>query len=224
LKKSDLEAAFDFHWRALAPDLPKPEPEHYFAKPRKWRVDRAWPEHKVAVEIEGGTWGRKVICHNCGSVVRAKKAGGRVGREIRSYGGHNAAGFKKDIEKYNRLSALGWILLRYSNEDIHGDPHSMVKQIRGALEMRSYQVADIAALSKRQEKVLYLVAAGFKTGEISKRMNTTETAIRRSVQRTCDRLVVNNRAAAVARAIAWGLIDLEKIPWSGPAADLISAP
>ncbi len=100
MKKSDLEAAFDFHWRVLAPDLPAPKPEWYFAKPRRWRVDRAWPEHKVAVEVEGGTWGRKVICHNCGSVVRAKKAGGAVGREIRSYGGHNAAGFKKDIEKY----------------------------------------------------------------------------------------------------------------------------
>ena len=222
MKKSDLEAAFDFHLRVLAPDLPKPEPEYYFAKPRKWRVDRAWPEYKVAVEIEGGTWGRKIICHNCKSVVRATKSGG-IGRELRQYGGHNAAGFKKDIEKYNRLTAEGWMLLRYSNEDIHGDPHSMVSQITGVLAARSYQVADVHALSKRQEKVLYLVAAGFESGEIAERIGTTEAAIRRSVQQTCDRMVVNNRPAAVARGIAWGLIKLESIPWSGPAADLIAS-
>ncbi len=220
MKKSDLEAAFDFQLRVLGQDLPKPEPEHYFAKPRKWRVDRAWPEHKVAVEIEGGTWGRKIICHNCGSVVRAKKKGG-VGRELRLYGGHNAAGFKKDIEKYNRLAADGWLLLRYSNEDIHGDPHSMVSQIRNALERRSYQVADVHALSPRQEKVLYLVAAGFKTDEIADRLSLKETAVRKSVQMICDHLVVNNRVSAVARGIAWGLIKLENIPWAGSADNLI---
>lgn len=218
--KSDLEAAFDFQLRVLAPDLPKPEPEWYFAKPRKWRVDRAWPQHKLAVEIEGGTWGTKIVCQNCGTVVRAKKRGG-IGRELRRYGGHNAAGFKKDIEKYNRLAELGWTLLRYSNEDIHGDPHSMVSQIRSVLEARAYQVTDVYALSKRQEKILYLIAAGFKTGEIAGRIGAKEGAVRRSVQKLCEKMVVNNRASAVARGIAWGLIELEKIPWAGSAADLI---
>ena len=221
VKQTDLERAFDTQFIALGQDLPRPQSEYYFAKPRKWRVDRAWPEYKVAVEIEGGTWGRKVICHNCGQVVHAKTAGGKVGKQIRLYGGHNAAGFKKDIEKYNRLAADGWILLRYTNEDIYADPHSMVKQIRGALESRAYQVAEIARLSKLQEKSLYLIAAGFKTAEIAERMNTTETALRRSVQKTCQRLEVNTRAAAVARAIAWGVIDLEEIPWIVWTVDLI---
>ncbi len=221
--KSDLEAAFDYQFRVLAPELPKPETEYYFAKPRKWRIDRAWPQHKVAVEVEGGTWGRKIICHNCGQVVHAKTKGGKIGRQLRLYGGHNAAGFKKDIEKYNRLAADGWILLRYSSEDIHGDPYKMVVQIRGALESRAPMVADVARLSKRQETIMYLIAAGFKTVDIAERLGTTDTAVCRSVQKACERMVVNNRAAAVAKAIAWGLIDLHKIPWSGPTEDIISS-
>ncbi len=97
----------------------------------------------------------------------------------------------------------------------------MISQIRSVLEARSYQVADVHTLSKRQEKVLYLVAAGFKTNEIANRLKLKETAVRKSVQMICDHLVVNNRVSAVARGIAWGLIELEKIPWAGSADNLI---
>ena len=60
--------------------------EHRFHPKRKWRFDVAWPDFKVAIEIEGGVWTK---------------------------GRHNRpAGFIKDIEKYNEAALRGWILLR----------------------------------------------------------------------------------------------------------------
>ena len=37
-------------------NLPAPVPEFRFHPERKWRFDFAWPEHKIAVEQEGGVW------------------------------------------------------------------------------------------------------------------------------------------------------------------------
>jgi hypothetical protein len=74
--------------------LPDPEPEFMFAKAigRKWRFDYAWPAHKVAFEIEGGTF-----------------VGGR-----HSHG----AGFQSDTEKYNRAAILGWCVVRATYRQI----------------------------------------------------------------------------------------------------------
>lgn len=66
--------------------LPAPVPEHSFEPSRRWRLDLAWPSHRLALEVEGGVW-----------------TGGRHTR---------GAGFLKDMEKYNRLAVLGWRLLR----------------------------------------------------------------------------------------------------------------
>lgn len=61
-------------------------PEFCFNPPRRWRFDFAIPNRRVAVEVEGGVW---------------------------AYGRHNrAAGFLKDMEKYNAAAARGWRLLR----------------------------------------------------------------------------------------------------------------
>ncbi|WP_298337643.1 hypothetical protein [Ferrimicrobium sp.] len=62
-----------------------------FAPPRRWRFDFAWPQQRIALEIEGGgTWvsGR----HNRG------------------------AGYVNDLEKYNAATLLGWRLLRVTPE------------------------------------------------------------------------------------------------------------
>ncbi len=72
--------------------LPVPIPEHRFAPPRKWRIDYAWPEYKLALEIEGGIW--------------------TFGRHVRG------KGFLSDIEKYNTLTLLGWYLLRATPQDV----------------------------------------------------------------------------------------------------------
>ena len=34
--------------------LPAPVFEHRFHHTRKWRLDIAWPDHKLAVEVQGG--------------------------------------------------------------------------------------------------------------------------------------------------------------------------
>jgi very-short-patch-repair endonuclease len=69
-----------------------PHPEHRFAPPRRWRFDLAFPDHKLAIEIEGGAFTR--------------------GRHTRG------AGFIKDMEKYNTATLLGWRLLRFTPQQV----------------------------------------------------------------------------------------------------------
>jgi len=64
------------------------EREYRFHPVRKWRIDFAWPDHKLAVEVEGGLY-----------------SGGRHTR---------GAGFEADCIKYNTLAEDGWTLFRYS--------------------------------------------------------------------------------------------------------------
>lgn len=64
-----------------------PEREHRFDAERLWRFDFAWPDYKIAVEIEG-------------------------------QGRHQTVdGQRKDCEKYNRATVLGWRVLRYMATD-----------------------------------------------------------------------------------------------------------
>lgn len=67
-------------------DIPQPTPEYHFDSKRKWRFDWAWPDYKVALEVEGGVW-----------------TGGRHTR---------GEGFLRDLEKYNEAACQGWLLLR----------------------------------------------------------------------------------------------------------------
>lgn len=87
---SHLEEQFALHLRALG--LPEPEREHRFAPPRKFRFDFAWPEIKVAIEIDGGQW-----------------VGGRHTR---------GAGFLRDCEKLNLAALAGWTVLRFSGASV----------------------------------------------------------------------------------------------------------
>lgn len=66
----------------------KPEREYRFHPKRRWRFDFAFPDTKLAVEVEGGTWAN--------------------GRHTRG------AGYEKDLEKYNAAVLMGWRVLRYS--------------------------------------------------------------------------------------------------------------
>lgn len=72
--------------------IPRFEREYRFAPPRRWRIDFAFPDVKLAVEIEGGIWIK---------------------------GGHTrGSGFMKNVEKYNALALLGWRLLRFTPEQV----------------------------------------------------------------------------------------------------------
>lgn len=60
--------------------------EHQFHPTRRWRFDFAWPAHKVALEIDGGSGG---------------------------YGRHSRpGGMRKDHEKFNTAAVMGWRVLR----------------------------------------------------------------------------------------------------------------
>jgi len=87
---SNAEELLAFHIRAEK--LQKPEREFLFHPVRKWRFDFAWPDKKIAVEVEGGIW-----------------TGGRHTR---------GKGFLDDCEKYNQAALLGWMVLRFPVEII----------------------------------------------------------------------------------------------------------
>lgn len=82
---SKLEGLFAL--QVLALRLPQPVREYAFggALGRRWKMDFAWPEARVCIEIQGGTW---------------MPAGG--GRHSRG------AGYEADAEKLSAAALLGW--------------------------------------------------------------------------------------------------------------------
>lgn len=82
------EETFALHCRASLHPVNQPVREYRFSPTRKWRFDFAFPQQKVAVEIEGGVFAN--------------------GRHNRGFG------FETDMEKYNAAVMLGWRVLRYS--------------------------------------------------------------------------------------------------------------
>ena len=85
--------------RAAFPELGF-ESELTFHPSRNWRFDYASKSHRIAVEIEGGVYGRGQPCPTCG-----RKKGGA----------HSSVkGMLRDIEKYNEATALGWRVLRFT--------------------------------------------------------------------------------------------------------------
>lgn len=91
-------------WTPLG--CPPPVPEYRFHETRKWRFDFAWPDKKVAVEIEGGIWIR--------------------GRHSRG------AGMLGDMDKYNSAGALGWRIFRFTSKQYKdGDVHLFMLDVFG---------------------------------------------------------------------------------------------
>lgn len=78
---------------AVAYGLPEPVAEHRFHDRRRWRFDYAWPDHLVALEVDGGVW---------------------------QQGRHNrAAGYRRDLEKLNTAASFGWRVLRIMPDQIN---------------------------------------------------------------------------------------------------------
>lgn len=82
-ERDRLEHKFAALWRlGYGPIRPDFVMQHQFNETRRWKFDFAWPEQKIAVEIDGGIW-----------------SGGRHTR---------GKGFEKDCEKGNEALLLGW--------------------------------------------------------------------------------------------------------------------
>lgn len=91
-----------------------PEREYRFCPDRKWRADFAFPSDWIIIEVEGGLYGKPVICDKCHLPVMRNLGGGRR-MPVREAGRHNTgAGFEKDVEKYNWAEMHGWMILRFS--------------------------------------------------------------------------------------------------------------
>ena len=65
--------------------------EFRFHPTRRWRFDYAFPELKIAVEVEGGVYIQ--------------------GRHTRG------SGFIKDMEKYNTAASMGWTIIRVTPDE-----------------------------------------------------------------------------------------------------------
>jgi DNA-binding CsgD family transcriptional regulator len=220
---SELERAFDTQFIRLGQDMPRPIPHFKFAEPRQFAFDRAWPEHKVAVELEGIFRGAiSIRCHNCGEIVHAKKKDGTLGEPIRLSGYHQRYGrFKTDKEKYNLAQDRGWIVLRFLNDDVYGDPFTMIEEIRTHLDSRRHLIPQIQQLSKREDEILHLIAAGYGGPEIAAMIGVSEPTVRSHTQNIRQKLIAPNRASAVARAVAWGLLDIGRVPWRDETAMIL---
>lgn len=77
-------------WQMKAVKIPAPTREYKFWPGRRFAFDFAWPERKIAVEVEGGTY-----------------VSGAHGR-----GKHYAS----DLVKYNEAAILGWTVLRFDTD------------------------------------------------------------------------------------------------------------
>lgn len=85
--------------------LPTPVLEHRFLLHRRYRFDFAWPDRKLAVEVEGGTW-----------------VDGRHSR---------GAGFEADCEKYALAVLAGWRVIRATTGQVRNG--KALKWIEAAL-------------------------------------------------------------------------------------------
>lgn len=73
--------------------LPRPRREYRFCPDRRWRFDFAWPEQKVALEVQGGQWVK--------------------GRHVRG------KGFERDCEKFSAAAILGWRVLPVTTDMVN---------------------------------------------------------------------------------------------------------
>ena len=103
--------AVDIFKQTLEKEIGKPvQKEYRFAPPRKWRFDYAYPEFKIAIEIDGGIWTQ--------------------GRHTRG------KGFKGDMEKFNEAAKNGWLVLKFTPDEcykistIETVKETMVQRIR----------------------------------------------------------------------------------------------
>lgn len=90
MAQSGWERNLEFQIQAVR--LPVPQTQYRFAPPRRWTFDFCWPMVRLALEVEGGIW-----------------IGGRHNR---------AAGFERDIEKYNEAALRGYAVLRVTTRQV----------------------------------------------------------------------------------------------------------
>lgn len=69
-------------------------PEYFFSTERLYRLDYCFPEYKVGLEVDGGTWSKERSGHSSGT------------------------GLARDREKSTLLATLGWSLIRVTPQEL----------------------------------------------------------------------------------------------------------
>lgn len=93
MAKKDKSKQHEIFFSVLASlNISQPQVEYMFHPTRKWRMDYAWPEQKIALEVEGGIFIQ--------------------GRHSRG------AGMKADFEKYNEAAVMGWRIIKCTPSDL----------------------------------------------------------------------------------------------------------
>ena len=98
------------HQHAKDAGLPIPMTEWAFARAemgRQWRLDFAWPQQRLGMEVDGGAWTQ--------------------GRHTRG------KGFIEDMAKSNAAVLLGWRVLRYTPQQI--DTGEWIEGVKRALAL-----------------------------------------------------------------------------------------
>lgn len=103
--QTDKAELFWSAWKLLAGQRDEPVAEHRFHPTRKWRFDFAWPDAKVAVEVDGGQWAFR---------------GGRHATDA-------------DREKLNEAAAMGWRVFRFSPRQLKNEPDRCVMLVKSGL-------------------------------------------------------------------------------------------
>lgn len=103
---SELEETFALQVRAIK--LPKPVREYRFHEKRRFRFDFAWPELKIAVEVDGGTF-----------------SGGRHVRGL---------GHRTDAIKFNLAACSGWSVLRGDKKMVNSG--ELLQSLKELLELK----------------------------------------------------------------------------------------
>jgi very-short-patch-repair endonuclease len=89
--------------------MPTPTPEFRFHPVRKFRWDWAWPEARLALEVEGGVW-----------------SGGAHGR---------GTGIVRDMEKATLAAEEGWRIIRVTPSNLATE--ATMDSIHRALQWRT---------------------------------------------------------------------------------------
>ena len=89
--------------------MPTPTPEFRFHPVRKFRWDWAWPEARLALEVEGGVW-----------------SGGAHGR---------GTGIVRDMEKSTLAAEEGWRIIRVTPSNLATE--ATMDSIHRALQWRT---------------------------------------------------------------------------------------
>jgi very-short-patch-repair endonuclease len=109
---SPLVHSFRFWWATL--DGPALETELRFDPRRRWRLDLADAASRVAVELDGGTWGDEAS----------------RGRHVRG------AGYRNDCEKRNAATAAGWAVFNLTTDMLRDEPLEHLRPILETLRRR----------------------------------------------------------------------------------------